>query len=190
MALPPPPFPLVPLLHLLLISCCLVTDIVSPLLRLLQGPVVRRLDNCIQRINPYPVDKIWSFSNKNLERANYIRWIGIYFLDKVIHSSYNRVLKEPEGVGRQYQWLVAADVSLVLTPPPSPTSVTCCVHRIILSLRSVPCCVRRIILPLPLRIVTEPLSLALRLPLTLPTCVRGLRNWKVSDCQPRGLDRV
>ena len=52
------------------------------------GPVVRRADN--QRINPYPVDKVCLLSNQNQERANFIRWIGIYPLRKVIHSSYNR----------------------------------------------------------------------------------------------------
>ena len=29
------------------------------------GPVARRVDNFIQRINPYPVDKISSLSNQN-----------------------------------------------------------------------------------------------------------------------------
>ena len=43
-----------------------------------QGPVVRRVDNFIQQINPYPVDKICSLSNQNQERANFIRWIKLY----------------------------------------------------------------------------------------------------------------
>ena len=54
------------------------------------GLVVWRVDNFIQRINPYPVDKIGKFLILIGQRANFIRWIGIYPLDKVIHSSYNR----------------------------------------------------------------------------------------------------
>ena len=59
---------------------------------------VRRMDSFIQRINPYQVDKICSLSNQNWERATFIRWIGIYPLDKVIHSSYNeaKVCKHSE----------------------------------------------------------------------------------------------
>ena len=36
------------------------------------GPVVRRVDNFTQRINPYPVDKIYSLSNQNYEHPNFI----------------------------------------------------------------------------------------------------------------------
>ena len=54
-----------------------------------QGPVVRRVDNFIQRINPYPVDKIGAFLILIGQRANFIHWTGIYPLDKVIYSSYN-----------------------------------------------------------------------------------------------------
>ena len=43
-----------------------------------KGPVVRRVDNFIQQINPCPVDKICSLSNQNQERANFIRWIKLY----------------------------------------------------------------------------------------------------------------
>ena len=55
-----------------------------------QGPVVRRVDNFIQQINPYPVDKIGAFLILIGQRANFVHWTGIYPLDKVIHSSYNR----------------------------------------------------------------------------------------------------
>ena len=52
---------------------------------------MQRVDNFIQRINPYPADKIGAFLTLIGQRANFIRWIGIYLLSKVIHSSYNRV---------------------------------------------------------------------------------------------------
>ena len=55
-----------------------------------QGPVVRRVDNFIQQINPYLVDKIGAFLILIGQRASFVHWIGIYPLDKVIHSSYNR----------------------------------------------------------------------------------------------------
>ena len=54
------------------------------------GPFVRRMDNFILRINPYPVEKIGAVLILTGQRANFINWIGIYSLDKVIHSSYNR----------------------------------------------------------------------------------------------------
>ena len=57
-----------------------------------QGPVVRRVDNIIQRINSYPADKIGAFLILIGQRVNFIHWIGIYPLDKVIHSLYNRAL--------------------------------------------------------------------------------------------------
>ena len=43
-----------------------------------------------QRINIYVADKIGAFLILIGQRANVIHWIGIYPLDKVIHSSYNR----------------------------------------------------------------------------------------------------
>ena len=46
----------------------------------IQVPVVRRVDNFIQRINPHPADKVGAF----------LILIVIYPLDKDIHSSYNR----------------------------------------------------------------------------------------------------
>ena len=52
----------------------------------------RRVDNFIQRINPYPVDKIDAYLVLIGQRANFIHWIGSYPLDIVIHSSYNRAL--------------------------------------------------------------------------------------------------
>ena len=45
-----------------------------------QGPVVRRVDNFIQWINPYPADKMGALSNQNKERANFIRWIKLFTL--------------------------------------------------------------------------------------------------------------
>ena len=53
-------------------------------------PVVQRVDNFIQWISPCPVDKIGAFLILIGQRANLIHWIGIYPLDKVIRSSYNR----------------------------------------------------------------------------------------------------
>ena len=53
------------------------------------GPVVQRVDNFIQRINPYPVDKIGAFLILIGQQADFIQWIGIYPLDKVIHCSYS-----------------------------------------------------------------------------------------------------
>ena len=61
-------------------------------IKLQTGPVVRRVDTFIQRINPYPVDKIGAFLILIRQRANFIHWIAIYPLDKVNHSSYNRAL--------------------------------------------------------------------------------------------------
>ena len=55
-----------------------------------QGPVVQRVDNFTQQINPYPVDKTGMFSILIGQRANFIHWIGIYLMVKVIHSLYNR----------------------------------------------------------------------------------------------------
>ena len=55
-----------------------------------QGPVVRRVDNFILQINPYPADKIDSFLSLIGERANFIPWIGFYPLDKDVHSPYKR----------------------------------------------------------------------------------------------------
>ena len=54
------------------------------------GPVVRRVDNFIQQINPYSTDRIGAFLNLIGQRAKFIQWIGIYPLDRVIHPSYNR----------------------------------------------------------------------------------------------------
>ena len=42
-----------------------------------QGSVVRRVDNFIQRINPYPVDKIGAFLILIGQRANLIHWIKL-----------------------------------------------------------------------------------------------------------------
>ena len=61
------------------------------------GPVVRRVDNFIQRINHCPADKIGAFLILIGQLANFIHRIGIYPLDKVIHSSYNRALKPRLG---------------------------------------------------------------------------------------------
>ena len=62
--------------------------------------VVRRVDNFIQRINPYPVDKIGLLSNQNLELAQ------IHPLDRdtirVIKLSTLRTT-EPWGEGRGNQ---------------------------------------------------------------------------------------
>ena len=55
-----------------------------------QGPVVRRVDNFIQQMNPYPADKTGAYLILIGQRTNFIHWIGIYPLEKVIHSSYNR----------------------------------------------------------------------------------------------------
>ena len=55
-----------------------------------QGPVVRRVDNFIQQMNPYPADKTGAYLILIGQRANFIHWIGIYPLENVIHSSYNR----------------------------------------------------------------------------------------------------
>ena len=52
------------------------------------GPVVWRVGNFIQRINPYPADNVGVVLILTGQRANFIHWIGIYPLDKVIHSSY------------------------------------------------------------------------------------------------------
>ena len=54
------------------------------------GPGCTRVDTVasIQWINPFPVDKIGAFLIL-IGWANFIHWIGIYPLDKVIHSSYN-----------------------------------------------------------------------------------------------------
>ena len=41
------------------------------------GPVVQRVDNFIQQINPYPVDKIGAFLILIGQRANFIRWIKL-----------------------------------------------------------------------------------------------------------------
>ena len=64
------------------------------------GLVVRRVHvgNFNQRINPYPADKIGMFLSLIGQRANYIHWIGIYPLDKVIHSSYNWVQNNSDDV--------------------------------------------------------------------------------------------
>ena len=61
-------------------------------------PVVRRVDNFIQRINPYPVDKTFSLTDQNQKRANFIHWIGIFPLDEVNHSSYNRATGISSGL--------------------------------------------------------------------------------------------
>ena len=45
------------------------------------GPVVRRVDNFIQQINPYPADKLGAFLILIGQRAN--------FIHKLIDSSYN-----------------------------------------------------------------------------------------------------
>ena len=60
------------------------------LLLIYQGPVVRRVDNFTQLINSNLVDKIGAFFILVGQQANFIHGIGIYPLDKVIHSSYNR----------------------------------------------------------------------------------------------------
>ena len=68
-----------------------------------QGPVVRRVDNFIQQINLYPADKIGAFLILIGQRTNFIHWTGIYPLDKVIHSLYNRALlvgKEEQTHGK------------------------------------------------------------------------------------------
>ena len=48
----------------------------------------------IRQRNPYQADKIYSLSNQNLECTNFIQWIGIFPLDKVIHSLYNQAIRE------------------------------------------------------------------------------------------------
>ena len=58
---------------------------------LVQGSVVR-MNNFVQRINPYPADKIGGFIILLGQQANLIHWIGIYPLDNVIRSSFNREL--------------------------------------------------------------------------------------------------
>ena len=58
---------------------------------LVQGSVVR-MNNFVQRINPYPADKIGGFIILIGQQANLIHWIGIYPLDNVIRSSFNREL--------------------------------------------------------------------------------------------------
>ena len=52
-----------------------------------QGPVVPWVDNIIQRKNPYPTNNIGAFLILIGHRANFINWIEIYLLDKVIDSS-------------------------------------------------------------------------------------------------------
>ena len=57
------------------------------------GPIVRRVDNFIQRIKPYRENEMCSLSNQNKKRTIFILWpAGISPLDNVIHSSYNRDL--------------------------------------------------------------------------------------------------
>ena len=51
-----------------------------------QDPVIRRVDNFIQRINPYPADEIGVFLILNGQWANFISCIALYLLDKIIHS--------------------------------------------------------------------------------------------------------
>ena len=49
------------------------------------GPVVRRVDNFIQRINPYPADKFCSLSNRNAKTQPYTpvyKHISFYTLSK------------------------------------------------------------------------------------------------------------
>ena len=52
------------------------------------------MDNFILLINPYPADKVGAFLILIEQRANFIsrRWMRIYPLDKVIHSSYSRAV--------------------------------------------------------------------------------------------------
>ena len=52
--------------------------------------VVRRVDNFIQRINPYLAAKIGAFLILIGKQGKFIHLIGIYLMDKVIHSSYSR----------------------------------------------------------------------------------------------------
>ena len=42
-----------------------------------QGPVVRTVDNFMQRINPFPADKLGAFVILIGQRANFIHWIEI-----------------------------------------------------------------------------------------------------------------
>ena len=60
------------------------------------------MENFIQRINPYLVDKIGAFLILTGQRANFIHWIGIYPLNEVIHSSYNRVLDKAAQIVNTY----------------------------------------------------------------------------------------
>ena len=50
------------------------------------APVVQRLDNAIQRINHYPVDKTLVLLEQNKPRYP---WIVIYPVDSVVHLSNN-----------------------------------------------------------------------------------------------------
>ena len=55
-----------------------------------QGLVVRRVDNFIPWINPYLVEKIGAFLILIGQWANFMHWIGIHPLNKIIHSLYNQ----------------------------------------------------------------------------------------------------
>ena len=53
----------------------------------IRARLYERVDNFIQRINPYPTERLCAFLFWIGQRTNFIHWIGIYPLDKVIHSS-------------------------------------------------------------------------------------------------------
>ena len=73
------------------------------------GTVVRRVNNFIQRINPYPVDKICSFVIL-MDHAKIL--LGIYPLDNFIHSSHKRnVISVSLSV---FQWMSAP--TAIVTP--------------------------------------------------------------------------
>ena len=79
-----------------------------------QGLVVQRVDNFIQQINPYPVDKIGMFLILIGQRAHCIHCIGIYPLDKVIHSLYNQALVSIYP----YSWIIHIyQMSSTIMPP-------------------------------------------------------------------------
>ena len=54
---------------------------------LVQGSVVR-MNNFVQRINPYPAVQIGGFIILIGQQANLIHWIGIYPLDNAMRQVY------------------------------------------------------------------------------------------------------
>ena len=68
-----------------------------------QVPVVKLgVDNFIQRISRYPVNKrYWLESREDEVGVHFIGWIAIYPLDEVVHSLNNR-LKTYKNRGRTF----------------------------------------------------------------------------------------